>query len=81
MCVLSLMVSIICRVDWTKKTCADLLGRYFTSVHVRPSVCVVYFILSGTCTRCCTAAWEDDRLNVGVSGLWGFPQLAEVRTA
>lgn len=46
-CVLSLMVSITCRVDWTKTTCADLLGRYFTSVHVRPSVCVVYFILRG----------------------------------
>lgn len=42
-CVLSLMVSIIYRVDWTKTTCADLLGRCFTSVHVRPcALCVLY---------------------------------------
>lgn len=59
---------LLCRVDWTKKTCADFLGRYFTSVHVRPSVCIVYFIQTGRCTRCCSTAWEGDQ-TIGVSEL------------
>lgn len=81
-CVLSLMVSIIYRVDWTKTTCADLLGRYFTSVHVRPSVCVVCFILSGDVQGAAPQFGKTTRMLVY---LWAlgvfFTQLAEVRTA
>lgn len=59
-----------------------LLGRYFTSVHVRPSVCVVYFILSGDVQGAAPQFGKTTRMLVY---LWAlgvfFTQLAEVRTA
>lgn len=76
-CVLSLMVSIIYHVDWTKTTCADLLGRYFTSVHVRPfAVC---FILRGV-QGAAPQFGETTGMLLSV-GFGCVTQLAEVRAA